>query len=240
VSSRLRLRRLLIAVALIGGTVLAGYLVTLAIFPAPILPRQVAVPQLRAAATDSAMQRLDAVGLRGRVVDSAADAFAPPGTIAWQSPVEGTMLPEGAVVQLAVSNGQPPVTVPDVAELDIGLAREVIAAAGLRTGRVDTVRQESEAGAVVGTVPPAGTPVRPGATIAVTVSSGPPSIRVPGVVGLSVAVARERLAAAGLRVGALDQRFEGKPGTVLAQRPVAGEEVTPGSGVDLTISGAMP
>jgi serine/threonine-protein kinase len=74
----------------------------------------------------------------------------------------------------------------------------------------------------------------------VTISSGPASVAVPDLVGLTVGAARERLAAAGLRVGALTQQFAGAAGTVLAQRPASGELVTRESGVDLTISGTMP
>jgi beta-lactam-binding protein with PASTA domain len=65
-------------------------------------------------------------------------------------------------------------------------------------------------------------------------------VPVPDLAGLTVAAARERLASAGLRVGALDQRLEGKAGTILAQRPAPGELVTRESGVDLTVSGALP
>jgi serine/threonine-protein kinase len=76
--------------------------------------------------------------------------------------------------------------------------------------------------------------------VRLTVSRGPASVRVPEVVGLSLLAARDRLAAQGLRIGVLEQRFEGKLGSVLAQSPAAGELVTRESAVNLTISGALP
>ncbi|MGH7583642.1 MAG: PASTA domain-containing protein [Gemmatimonadales bacterium] len=172
-NSRRRWRRALLAIGLVAGTVLAGYLVTCAIFPAPMLPKQVAVPRLRGLAADSATQRLGALHLRSRIADSNYDPLTCAGTVSWQTPVEGTMLPEGAVVQFSVSNGAPPVTVPDVSLLDIDLAREVIAAAGLRPGSVDTAQRDADPGTVLSTAPQAGATARAGDTVRIVVSSGP-------------------------------------------------------------------
>ena len=57
---------------------------------------------------------------------------------------------------------------------------------------------------------------------------------------LTIGDARNKLAVAGLHVGRLEQRFEGKPGTVLAQHPAAGELVSRDRAIDLTISGTLP
>ncbi len=190
--------------------------------------------------TDSALAHLTRLGLRGKLADTVADPLTPAGTVAWQSPVAETALPQGAVVKLGVSGGSPLVSMPDVTDLDIGTARQVVEAAGLRVGKIDTVQQVVDAGTVVATVPEPGSAAHPGDAVALTVTSGPASVRVPDVVGLTVSAARDRLAAAGLRLGALDQRFEGKAGTVLAQRPAPGELVTKESGVNLTISGTLP
>ena len=233
-------RKTLVVLGVIAGAAAAGYVVTCAIFPAPILGRTIAVPQLHGASVEAAVADLAKLGLRGRLADTVADPLTPAGTIAWQSPVAETMLPQGAVVRLGVSAGTPLVSMPDVADLDVGLARQVIEAAGLHLTRTDTVHQDPPLGTVVGTTPAAGTMVRAGDSVSVTISSGPSSVAVPDLVGLTVGAARERLAAAGLRVGALTQQFAGIAGTVLAQRPASGELVTRESGVDLTISGTMP
>lgn len=233
-------RRTLIVLGVIAAAAAAGYVTTCAVFPAPIVSRQVEVPALRGQGADAALAQLTTLGLRGRVADTTADPLASAGTIAWQSPVAQTMLPPGAIVRLGVSSGAPGVVAPDVVDLDIGLARQVIDAAGLHVGRVDTLQHDGAFGTVLAMSPPAGSNARVGDTIGVTISSGPPAVPVPNVVGLTVSAARDRLAAAGLRVGALEQRFEGKAGTILAQRPAPGELVTRESGVNLTISGTMP
>jgi beta-lactam-binding protein with PASTA domain len=233
-------RRTLIVLGVIACAAAAGYVVTCAIFPAPILARTVVAPPLHGASIEAAMARLTKLGLRGRLADTVPDPLTPAGTVAWQSPVAETVLPQGAIVRLGVSAGAPLVSVPSVTDLDIGLARRVIEAVGLRVDRIDTARTDAGLGIVLGTSPPAGTSVHPGDTIRVTISSGPASVPVPDLAGLTVAAARERLASVGLRVGVLDQRLEGKAGTILAQRPAPGELVTRESGVDLTVSGALP
>ena len=233
-------RRVLTLLGFIATAAAAGYLVTCAIFPAPLLPKSVLVPAFRGMPVDAAVAQLIGLGLRAKMVDTVSDPMTPIGTVAWQSPVAETALPQGAVVRLGVSGGAPLVSMPNVTDLDLGTARLVIEAAGLRMGRIDTTRNDLDLGAVIGTAPAAGTTLKTGDIVQVTVSSGPPSVRVPELIGLSVSAARERLAAAGLRVGVLEQRFEGQAGTVLAQRPAPGEMVTKESSVSLTISGTLP
>jgi beta-lactam-binding protein with PASTA domain len=189
---------------------------------------------------ESAITHLTALGLRPKLADTVADPLTPAGTVAWQSPVAETALPQGAVVRLAVSSGPPLVSLPDVTDLDIGIARQVVQAAGLLIGRIDTVHQELPAGTVLTTTPGAGASMHPGDLVRFSISTGPPAVRVPDLVGLTVSVARDRIAAAGLRVGLLTQRFDGKAGTILAQWPATGEMVTKESGVNLTISGTLP
>lgn len=227
-----------LAVLLVAAA--AGYVVTCAIFPAPLLPRSISVPAFRGAPVDSVLVRLARLGLRGKLADTVNDPLTPAGTVAWQSPVAETLLPQGAVVRLGVSGGAPPVSVPDVTDLDLATARQVIEAAGLLVGGTDTVRQDADLGTVIAMLPAAGASAKPGDPVQLTISSGPPSARVPDLVGLTLAAARERLAAAGLRVGTIEQRLEGKPGSVLAQSPGPGEMVIKESGVRLTISGTLP
>lgn len=234
-----RRRRQLMVGGLVALAALAGYLLTCAIYPAPILPRETSVPQLRGMRGDSALAQLARLSLRGRLSDTTRDPLIPPGSVVWQSPAPETMLPEGALVKLAVSSGQPPVTVPDVALLDLDLAVDVLQAAGLKQGVVDTVRADEDFGTVVAVTPAPGAVVQPGRAVDLSVSSGPASVRVPDLTGLPLGAARDRLRGMGLRVGTLQQRFDGKAGTVLEQSPAAGEMLPRGGAVNLTISGAM-
>ncbi len=232
-------RTLWTALAVVAVCAVAGYLLTCAMFPAPILPRQIAVPALRGLPLDSAVNRLAQLGLRGRPTDSIADPLIPSGAIAWQSPAPRTVLPEGSLVSLGVGTGAPTVSVPDVRLFDLRLALQVIEAAGLRSGTVDTVQNDADQGTVLGMRPSPGSAQPTGGTVDVTVSSGPPPVPVPQVVGLSLLAARQRLAAAGLHVGTISTTA-GIGGMVVSQRPQSGELVTKETAVDLTITGQAP
>lgn len=235
----LRVRRGILSIGIIGAAALAGYLTTCVLYPAPLMVSDVTVPTLRGLDTAVAIDRLATLGLRGRVSDDIADPLVKPGEVSWQSPAPETVVPADAVVRLGVSSGGPPIVVPDVVDLPIDLARTVVAAAGLTVAAVDTVTEATEFGTVVRQTPSPGSSGASRPPLYLTVSRGPASVKVPDVAGLTLVAARDRLAAQGLRIGVIDQKFEGKPGTVLSQSPAAGELVTRESGVNLTISGAQ-
>ena len=77
-----------------------------------------------------------------------------------------------------------------------------------------------------------------GAEIILVVSSGPAEVTVPGVLGVPLSVARERIELLGLEVGQVRNRTTpGRPdGLVLEQRPSAGSRVSRGTAVDLTVT----
>ena len=166
-------RRVLTLLAFLAMAAAAGYLVTCAIFPSPLLPKSVLVPAFRGMPADSALAHLNRLGLRGKLADTVSDPLTPIGTVAWQSPVAETALPQGAIVRLGVSGGAPLVSMPDVADLDLGTARLVIEAAGLRVGRIDTIRSAPDLGAIVATIPAIGAAMHAGDLVRLTVSGGP-------------------------------------------------------------------
>lgn len=217
----------------------AGYWSTCVLYPARLVPDREEVPALRGLDHAEALARLTAQSLRGRVVDTVSDGEAPSGSVAWQSPAPGTILPQGALVRLALSSGPPPIAVPDLEGFDVPLATTVLRAAGLTLGALDTVPSGAEMGTVVRTIPASGAAARLGQSVTLSVSRGIPNIAVPNLVGLTLDGARDRLAAIGLTVGTLTQRFEGTPGTVVAQTPAVGTLVTKGQPIALSVSGAM-
>jgi serine/threonine-protein kinase len=89
--------------------------------------------------------------------------------------------------------------------LEVEAARQELDAAGLAA---EIVASEPHPTAPSGTVfwqdPPSGVAVPSGAAVALTVSAGPPRIAVPDVFGLDLQLAGLLVAAAGLRVAAVD------------------------------------
>lgn len=68
------------------------------------------------------------------------------------------------------------------------------------------------------------------------IASGPASVEVPAVVGLTLEAARQRLAARDLELSSTEETSDRPAGEVIAQSPDAGTEAAPGSTVELTVS----
>ena len=93
-------------------------------------------------------------------------------------------------------------------------------------------------GAVISTTPGAGSSVGPHTSVTVEVSSGPTSVVVPNVAGLSVAAATTALKTAGFTVGTTSaEDSETVPvGQVVESSPAAGSSAPSGSSVNLLTS----
>ena len=120
---------------------------------------------------------------------------------------------------------------------------------GMSSGRVTatahrlhlrlTVRHRhstAAAGTAIAQVPAAGTRVKEGSALAVTLSDGPPPVPVPKLVGYSSGDAQSTVRQAKLRPAiAMVPSLGGAPGDVIAQSPDAGRHVAPGSTVTLSV-----
>jgi beta-lactam-binding protein with PASTA domain len=122
--------------------------------------------------------------------------------------------------------------IPDVAGMIFDAARERLA--GFNVQRVHRAGVEP-GGTVIGQSPAAGSTLAPGATVRLVLSDGS-LVRVPRVAGLTVAEARQRLAAGELRVAVSDVASDAPVGTVLSQRPADGEIAARGSTVRVGVS----
>ncbi len=180
----------------------------------------------------------------GTVTGQCSDVVAV-GLVISENPPAGTLVASGSAVSLVVSTGPCLVAVPDVVGQTQAGAGITLTGAGLGTGTVtqqcsDTVA----AGLVVSEDPPAGTLVAPGTPgtpstlVALVVSTGPCPVTVPGVVGLSQSTGGIELTSVNLTVGMVTQQCSdtAAPGVILSQAPLAGDQVPPGSAVDLVVS----
>ena len=93
-------------------------------------------------------------------------------------------------------------------------------------------------GRVIGTKPPIGDQAEDGAVIIVYVSLGAEAFPVPSVVGFDLVRATELLEKDGLVVGTVQQEPDDEvpAGEVVSQDPAAGEDVAPGTAVNLVVS----
>lgn len=75
-----------------------------------------------------------------------------------------------------------------------------------------------------------------GSTVDVLVSKGPDTVAVPNAIGVNEATARDRLAAAGLKVRVVEVFSDEPDGNVVAQNPPAGDKVDEAATVRLNVS----
>ncbi|WP_449353475.1 Stk1 family PASTA domain-containing Ser/Thr kinase [Streptomyces shaanxiensis] len=122
-------------------------------------------------------------------------------------------------------------------------ARDRLDEAGLETGKVtyaysDTVKR----GTVISTDPGVGSRIRDHDSVAITVSRGPQTVKVPDVDGYELAKARARLKTEGLKPGMVTREFsEDVPkGFVISTDPAGGTTLRAGSAIALTVSKGAP
>ena len=222
-----------------AATVLAGYLTAyLVLFPAPLLRGHQAVPRVLGLSIVEAQAEIQKSKLQAADGGAEPHPSAAQGIVIWQDPPPNVLAQEGSKVTLVSSAGPPKIPVPDVANLDAGLAQSLVTAAGLIVSQVESVQAAQPTGLAMMTRPPAGTALTPGAGLTLVVSRGAPTIPIPDLLGMGSADARTRLEVEGLQLGTVTRRRTGEaaPGTIVGQRPAAGTLAAPGTVVDIVVA----
>jgi serine/threonine-protein kinase len=129
-----------------------------------------------------------------------------------------------------------PVTVRDVGEIKLALARQQLEADGFQVRVVKIANRTVEAGSVIRQDPPGGEPRPKGSTVTLYVSTGIPKSTVPEVVGLSQTDAITALVHAGLTANAVLVYSQEPSGTVTGQSPGPNAVVPSGSPVRINVS----
>ncbi|MFI2911988.1 Stk1 family PASTA domain-containing Ser/Thr kinase [Streptomyces sp. PDY-4] len=122
-------------------------------------------------------------------------------------------------------------------------ARDRLATAGLDVGEVNEAFSDTvERGTVISTDPKAGARIRSHDPVALTLSKGPETVRLPDLDGYPLDRARDVLKEEGLEPGMVTREFsDGVPrGSVISTKPGKGTKVRAGSAVALTVSKGSP
>jgi len=223
-----------------GARISADTVVVLTVSKASV-PERVTVPSvegLRASEATSLLRRAG-LDLKLRTVSSSE----PEGTVVSQNPAPDEEVAPRTVVLLEVAGPRPPPPAPATVEVPrlVGLraaeARSQLRELGLRFTQRPVESTQSK-GTVVRQSPRAGTKLRKGQSVLLTISNGPAQVSVPDVVGLDEESARRELEAAGFEVEVVDEPSEAvdEDGIVLDQDPAGGASVPKGSVVTLTVS----
>ncbi len=208
-------------------------------------PPPVIVPNVVGHTQGDAITTITNVGLLIGTTSMVTSTTVAQGLVISQLPTAGTQVANGSAVNLVISTGPPaPVTVPDVVGQTRQTATNSIIASGLVVGPITNAFSSTvSAGLVISENPAAGTSVPTGSTVYIIVSSGPPPVTVPNLVGQMQQSAGNTITNAGLIVGTLASGASSTTpvGSVMLQSPAAGVQVILGSAVNLTIcTGAPP
>ncbi|MBA2437656.1 MAG: serine/threonine protein kinase [Acidimicrobiia bacterium] len=139
-------------------------------------------------------------------------------------------LREGSAVDVVVSEGPAPRTVPPLAGLTRDQAVAELKAAGLGAEVATRFDDEVDEGVVIGSEPGSGATVERGTTVTVVVSRGRDVVTVPDLVGRTLEELNKALEDAGLRSGDVSGNASGSPA---ATDPESGAVVDRGTAVDI-------
>ena len=194
-------------------------------------PPPTAIPDLTDLTEAKAVAEIEKVGHLVGDVNKPYSETVKAGQVMDWSP-KGTSPPKGATVDLTVSAGPAPRTIPPLA----GKTYEAASAASKQLGSrwptlADQYNDDDDTkGKVVGASPSQGSTAQRGDQVTVTVSIGRPEV--PSLSGLTVAQAEAKLATVGLT---LDGKYGPGGGKVFLSTPGSGSKVKPGSSVDVFI-----
>ncbi|MBI3118564.1 MAG: PASTA domain-containing protein, partial [Candidatus Hydrogenedentes bacterium] len=185
-----------------------------------------------------AIQNADLV--LGEVTHTFSDTV-PAGSVISQNPLAGATVNSGTAVDLVVSDGPAPLLVPDVVGLTRLNAEAAITGSGLVLGGVGELESDTvPAGSVISQSPLANTPVLPGASVTLVVSSGPPCnlARVPDLTNESRFSASNTLAVSGLQLGTITEVFHATELRfgIISQDPAFGACVNAGTAINIVVS----
>jgi beta-lactam-binding protein with PASTA domain len=225
-----------------GGVLIFGFLfgyltTTRLVFPMPAPAGDLfVVPDVRGLDRAVALATVDSAGMHATVTDSFRHPTALNGEVLGQSPLAGQLSTATGSIALTVSLGPVRMPVPDVVRLGLPSARTVLEASGFVVV-VDTLVSELPTGQVVEVSPEAGTEVALPMEIVVYISTGPPLIPMPLLLGIEQANAEILLDSLDFELAEIETRFRfGRDqGRVVEQFPPPDSLVRPGSRVNLVV-----
>jgi eukaryotic-like serine/threonine-protein kinase len=230
--------------ALVLALVIAGAAIGIGAFAAGravgTTVREVQIPVMRGQDLSTANNVMQSLGLQTVLAPPVFDNQIQVNSVVGTSPPAGTNIRLGEVVTITYSNGAEPVGVPPLAGQPEPSARTALGQVGLTPGlRLTEASREVPAGSVIRTEPEVGANVPPNSPITLVVSSGPPPVVIPRVIGLTEQEARNQLDEAGLEpeVTTRAAQADAEVGRVVEQTPEAGTVADPGASVSITVAG---
>jgi serine/threonine-protein kinase len=166
------------------------------------------------------------------------------GTVLNTDPAKGTLVKKGDTVTLTVATAPvvPKTTVPaGILNTAVGNAESILTQAGLVSATKYQTGTAAQ-GQVISASPAPGQTINKGGTVTLTVSSGPATVPVPSLAGLTQQAAIALLGSSQLQIGAITSVTSSQyaPGLVVQSNPGAGAQVAPGTTVNIAVSSGPP
>jgi serine/threonine-protein kinase len=198
-------------------------------------PQLVEVPTVRRLPEADAKRALEESNLQWEVQRDFHPRIAE-GRVIDQNPAAGNTIEAGKVVVITISQGKPPVSVPDLVGRTEADAGDLLRAAGLGVRVVQEFSVEVPRGSVIRQKPGPNKIVTQDSIVTIVVSKGPQQFPMPDVIESSGDAAKAELQGLGLAVKEIP--LPGSSGnTVVGQLPVAGTIVESGQEVTIYIGG---
>jgi beta-lactam-binding protein with PASTA domain/tRNA A-37 threonylcarbamoyl transferase component Bud32 len=201
-------------------------------------PGTARVPDVVGKTREEAVKAIEQAGFVLGEVDERPDSEKPEGTVVSQDPPAGKETTRGTRISIVVSMGPETVTVPDVVGVSRDQALRLLRSAGLGAGNISEEPAAQNKGTVIRQNPPSGTKAPKGSVVDLVLSSGPPSLSVPSVIGMGVGQAVDRLSGTGFSASVSycfteDATTDQK---VVSQSPAPGSKAEEGSTVTLMVA----
>ncbi len=162
-------------------------------------PQEVEMPDFQGEDISNALKEMEELGFaQERLEQNVVDAEdVPPGQVISTDPAAGEVADRESTVTFEVSRG---IDVPPVTGQKVEDAERTLTDLGLTVNIVEVESDSVDKGLVISQNPDTGATLSTGGVVELTVSTGPPGLEIPDVVGMNVRDAREALEEAGFKV----------------------------------------
>ena len=188
---------------------------------------------------DDAKKALNDIGLGTRVTKEESDTYEVDQVIS-QDVEEGEEVDMYSTIALVVSSGSNGVAVPNVTGQEEAAAKSTLEAAGFKVTVTQASSDSVQEGLVISQDPTADSKAESGATITLTVSTGPEvkKVPVPDLRGMTESAAKSKLAEKGLVCGTVSETYSDTvtEGCVVSQSYSPDSEVDEGTSVNIQLS----
>lgn len=188
---------------------------------------------------EDAKKALNDIGLGTRVTKEESDTYEVDQVIS-QDVEEGEEVDMYSTIALVVSSGSNGVAVPNVTGQEEAAAKSTLEAAGFQVTVTQASSDSVQEGLVISQDPTADSKAESGATITLTVSTGPEvkKVPVPDLRGMTESAAKSKLAEKGLVCGTVSETYSDTvtEGCVVSQSYSPDSEVDEGTSVNIQLS----